>query len=275
MLIFVIPLKAKGASSDWEGCVVRFKQTVQSCYQQTNPNFRILISCDEKIDLGFEDDRIEFLVSDDIPLPKSWEEKVRNKSWKQLVAAVRIKEILRKQKDPKHGIYVMPVDADDLVSSRLAQYAEDHPNENGFVSKYGYVWHEGQMYVQRYKDMHRYCGSCNVIKMYLEDLPDMIPVETERCYDPVVCRGLNSRYIIRKDHGKVVDIYAAKGKSFLICPFVTTIYRLSTGDNISSEVVTVGKGIHLGVWLRKINPFDKCFLGKAIRKDFGISDKRQ
>lgn len=242
MIIFVIPLKARGASSDWEGCVARFMQTVQSCYRQTNPNFRILISCDEKVDLGFEDERIEFLVSDDIPLPRSWEEKVRNKSWKQLVAAVRIKEILQEQKHPEKGIYVMPVDADDLVSFRLVQFAEDHPNENGFVSKYGYVWHQGQKYVRRYKDMHRYCGSCNVIKMYLEDLPDTIPVETEFCYDPVVCRGLNSKYIIRKDHGKIVDIYEEKGKPFSVCPFATTVYRLSTGDNISSEVVAAGGG---------------------------------
>lgn len=245
MIIFVIPLKAEAASSDWEGCVKRFKQTICSCVNQTNPNFRVLVSCDQKIDLEIEDKRVEFLVSKDIPVPKTWEEKVRNKSWKQLIAAIRIREILLEQERPEDGIYVMPVDADDLVSSRLAQFAEDYPNENGFVSEYGYVWHEGTRYMQVYKDMHRYCGSCNAIKMYLDDLPEMIPFSVEQCYDPDICRKLTDQYIIRRDHGKIVDIYSAKGKPFAVCPFPTTIYRLSTGDNISSDVLSSG-GATLG-----------------------------
>lgn len=52
MIVFVIPLKARGVSVDWKGCVDRLKQTIQSCINQTNPNFRILISCDEEIDWG-------------------------------------------------------------------------------------------------------------------------------------------------------------------------------------------------------------------------------
>lgn len=268
MIVFVIPLKAKAASSDWDGCVSRLKQTVRSCINQTNPNFRVLISCDEKIDIGISDDRIEFIVSNNIPLPKSWEEKVRNKSWKQLVAAVRVREILMQQKHPENGIYVMPVDADDLVSSRLAQFAEDHPDENGFVSEYGYVWHGKKRYMVVYKDMHRYCGSCNIIKMYLEDLPEEIPVDVKYCYDPSVCQELTSKYIIRRDHGKIVDMYNARGLPFAVCPYPTTIYHLSTGDNISAEVCPPTKGLHLGLFLKKINPLDKRVITQKIINEF-------
>lgn len=272
MIIFVIPLKAEATSSNWANCVERLKQTVFSCINQTNPNFRVLIFCDQKIDLGIDDDRCEFLVSNDIPLPMSWEEKVRNKSWKQLVAAVRIREILFEQDHPENGIYVMPVDADDLVSSRLAQFAEEHQNESGFVSEYGYVWHEGKTYMQLYKDMHRYCGSCNVIKMYPEDLPEKMPAATKDCYDPEICRVLTNRYIIRRDHGKVVDMFAAKGRPFAICPFPTTIYRLSTGDNISAEVTRLGPGLHLGVRLKEINPFDKCLITMKLKREFNLTN---
>lgn len=107
------------------------------------------------------------------------------------------------QERPENGIYVMPVDADDLISSRVAQFAEDYPDESGFVSKYGYVWHQNKRYLSIYKDMHRYCGSCNIIKMYLEDLPEDIPVDVISCYDSDVCRLLTNKYIIRRDHGRL------------------------------------------------------------------------
>lgn len=52
----------------------------------------------------------------------------RDKNWKLTVIAVRIREILETEEHPEKGIYVMPVDGDDLVNCKIAEYCCKHPN---------------------------------------------------------------------------------------------------------------------------------------------------
>lgn len=80
----------------------------------------------------------------DIPVPEKWIEMARDKLWKLTMIVVRIREILENMPEPERGVYVMPVDADDLLNCRIAEYCEKHPSENGFVSKDGYVWENGE-----------------------------------------------------------------------------------------------------------------------------------
>ncbi len=135
--------------------------------------------------------------------------------------------------DPENGIYVMPIDADDLFSCRISEYVNKHKGAHGFVSDYGYVYHKGKNFLEKYYEMHTFCGSCNIIKMYPNDLPDNMP-DQSLCFDKETAGILNERYPIRWNHNEVVEKYKKLGKHFEKLPFPSTIYCLGNGENISS-----------------------------------------
>lgn len=271
MVVFAIPLRAKATTNNWDGWVKRLNQTIRSIFNQTCGEFKCIVACNERPMLDREyDDRLEFICLD-LPAPKVWIEMARDKFWKLTVIAARIREILEEQANPENGIYVMPVDADDLLNCEIAAYCKEHPNENGFVSNDGYVWENGSKYFRIYPKMHTYCGSCNIIKMYQDDLPDKYPEPASLCHDQKTAAILNERYPIRFDHNTVVERYAADGKSFSLLPFRSTVYVLGTGDNISSiyqkENAPSGKVkvFHPIAAIRRMNIFSMKFILFSVK----------
>lgn len=275
MIVFAIPLRAKETAKNWKEVETRFWDTIRSIFNQEGEDYRVIVACNEipeKADVAY-DERLEFIELD-MPIPMEWIEMARDKFWKLTEIAVRIREILEMQKHPEKGIYVMPVDADDLLNCKIAKWCEKYPDENGFVSKDGYVWEKGKPYFRTYKGMHTYCGSCNIIKMYREDLPENIPADIKLCHDRETAAELNLRYPIRWDHNIIVDKYRDMDKPFSTLPFRSTVYRINTGDNISTTVVKTTnnpkKRFHPIAFLRRINIFKMRFITKKIKKEFGM-----
>ena len=168
----------------------------------------------------------------------------------------------------------MPVDADDLLNCKIAEYCKEHPKENGLVSDSGYVWQVGKRFLRKYPQMYEYCGSCNIIKMYRDDLPDKCPAPASLCHDKETAAVLNLRYPIRYDHNTVVRRYAEEEKPFSTLPFCSTVYVLGTGDNISAifhnENSERDKRFHPIAFLRNINPFQMQYISRKIKKEFCI-----
>lgn len=211
----------------------------------------------------------------DIPVPVKWIEMARDKFFKLTVIAERIREILEERDCPQNGIYVMPLDADDLLHNQIAEYCEQHPDANGFVSDYGYVWQEGSHWMEKYKDMHTFCGSCNIIKMYLDDLPEKGVADPKLCHDQKTAAELNPRYPIRYDHNTVVERYAKDGRAFSVLPFPSTVYVRGTGDNISHRYQKEyqkeeRKRFHPIVFLRGLNIFKYKIVNKDVRGKYGL-----
>lgn len=234
MIIFAIPLRGKETATDWKKCLKLLNNTLKSIFNQTNPNFKCIIACNDELTLDYQyDERLE-IIKIDLPIPQNWLEMAHDKFWKLLRIAVRIREILEAQGQPQDGIYVMPVDADDYLNCNIAEWCEIHPNEYGAVSEKGYVWNGLSRSLKIYKQMYTYCGSCNIIKMFREDLPELMPYPDKFCHDTDTAKILNRRYPIRFDHNKVVEYYKNSGRPFATLPFYSTIYVLGHGDNISS-----------------------------------------
>lgn len=270
MIVFAIPFRAKETTKDWNGCIKRLNDTLKSIFNQTDEEFKVLVACNNipKLDKDY-DNRLEFIKTD-IQIPHTWVEMARDKFYKLTVIAYRIREILLEQEYPNNGIYVMPVDADDLLNCNIAKYVKDNPNENGFVSKDGYIYYKGKNYFRIYKDLHTFCGSCNIIKMYLEDLPNERP-NPKLCHDKDTAGKLNSKYPIRYNHNEVVEIYKKKDKPFKILPFRSTVYLRDTGDNISQlDEDNKDDRFHPIAFLRNINIFTMKFITKKIKKEFGM-----
>ncbi len=120
----------------------------------------------------------------------------------------------------------MTVDADDLVSNRIAAYVKEHPGENGFGAKYGYVYNVGDSFVKRMYALDRVCGSCTIINYDAGELPAELP-------DGPQDESSTETIIIRRPHSSLQRYMASIGRPVQRIPFPTTIYIRNTGDNHS------------------------------------------
>ena len=233
-IIFAIALRSKGSSRNWNNTVDNFNKTIKSIFNQTDQNFLVYVGCNEVPELYDDyDARLQFFLVNN-PVPTEPLEMRRDKFWKYSLVACKIKEYLLKTNNPNDGIFVLPMDADDYVSNRICKYVGNHPDANGYISDYGYVYYYGKKHFMKYNDMHTFCGSCNIVKMYPDDLPDGMPCQ-ELCFDKKTAGELNDRYPIRWNHIEVATKYESIGKPFSVLPFPSTIYCLNNGDNISEH----------------------------------------
>lgn len=269
MICFAIALRSKESTKNWKKVLSDFNNTLCSIFNQTCADFRVYVGCSEIPEIFEEyDDRLRF-VTVDLPIPKSWEEGCRDRSWKLLACARQIKKDWD-ELEVSSGVFVFPVDADDFINCNIAQYVHDHPEANGFKSPKGYRWIQG--------DRHMvitpfFGGTMNIMKMYPEDLPDELP-DSGYCFDKEMAMQLTARYPIRWYDIEVEKKFAELGKPLSKLPFRSTIYVLGTGANISSNdpanAWKCGRRVHPVAFLRKINPLDKRLLTKKIREEFGM-----
>lgn len=216
MIYFGIPLRSKAASKDWSKVSMFFNRTLWSVYNQTDPNFRIIVACHDipKLTHAF-DDRVEFIQVNS-PIPRTKEEMMLDKGHKVHTIGMRIREL--------GGGFTMMVDADDLQSNRIAEYVNTHPDANGFLSHNGYYWHVGDNFI---KKGHKFPnGSSTIVKYSVDDLPD-------RYYEHQVPSQNSNPHIIRKRHGDIPRICTELGRPLKSLPFCASIYVRETGDNHS------------------------------------------
>lgn len=119
----------------------------------------------------------------------------------------------------------MLVDSDDLVSRNLAQYCLDHPDENGFISAYGWRWVEGSSFVRKMRNLYRTCGSCTIVNWDVSDLPDAMPAD--------FYNQERDKYLICGNHRYIPQNLEQKGRKLAELPFPSTVYVQGTGENHS------------------------------------------
>lgn len=216
MIYFGIPLRSKAASKNWEKVSMFFNRTLWSVYNQTDPDFKILVACHDIPVLTHEyDERVEFLRVDS-PIPTTKEEMMLDKGHKIHTIGMKIREY--------GGGFTMMVDADDIQSNRIAAYVNAHPNANGFLSRNGYYYHVGDDFI---KKGHKFPnGSSTIVKYSVEDLPDSY-------YEQMVANVNTNPHILRKKHGDIPKICAELGRTLDDLPFIASIYVRETGDNHS------------------------------------------
>lgn len=269
MLYFTIALRSKASSSNWQAVTADFEATLQSIYNQTCNDFCVYVACNERPDLkNAYDDRLHFVLVD-TPKPTGWLDCCRDRAWKQLACCAAIKKE-NLQIILAEGAFVFPVDADDYVSNRIAEYVSQHPTENGFKSKNGYRWYKGS---RRMEISPYFGGSMNIMKLMPEEFPDELP-DISLCFDKGTCIALNEKYPVRWDDIAVEEKMKQLGRPLAYLPFASTIYVLNTGANISSsDPRAAGKSqkkIHLGILLYKMRFWKYKRLSSKIKLEFGV-----
>lgn len=218
MIYFGIPLRSMEASENWAKVTEVFNRTLQSVYRQTCPEFQIFVACHEIPELKKTyDDRVQFLVSE-APVPRNRREMMLDKGWKISMIARKIRA--------GGGGYTMLVDSDDLISDRIAGFAKEHPELNGFTARTGYLYNEGESFCRKIYKPYSICGSCTAVRYAPEDLPNTMP---QNLYDD----SFSKKWLIRRPHRELPGELAQIGRPLADAPFPMTVYVRNTGDNHS------------------------------------------
>lgn len=233
MLAFILPLKPKSQSRNWENDCALLKSAVNSLLNQKSNNYKIYVVYSDDPKLNIVSDKLHlihfpfpFTSSNEIPefneillhfsndtimLERRWD-----KSRKIFYGCKAAKEDGCK--------YLMSVDADDLISNKLVAYI-DHAtrdkNAPGFYIDKGYLYSIGnKRMIIINRDMQNFNGSTHVINSELIVIPDF---NTGKWMD----------FNLFTSHGWIVyRLKQERGVQLEPIPFAAVIY-VAHGGNIS------------------------------------------
>lgn len=164
MLSFIIPVKSRAVSQDWERFSKLFQRTLHSVLNQSNPNFEVIVVGHELPNITTYKDQIRFIpVHFEVPLlGEDWEtnrhKKEEDKAKKIMVGYEQVTDACT---------HIMVVDADDGIHKDLAKFVQNNLESKaiGWYFTKGFYYREGSRFIfKNIKTFHALCGSCLIIK---------------------------------------------------------------------------------------------------------------
>lgn len=244
MLVFVVPIKSKQVSTNWEVFSLLIERTMRSICQQTSQNFKIVAACHEIPELNFEHPALEFLQVDFEPPTEENIKKFdaddgyRNGAKeadkaKKLMAGIAY----ARKYNPTH---FMVADADDCIHRDLVKFVENDRQETlGWYFKKGYIYNEGSNLIFLNKNTFNIlCGTCIIIKAEYVDLLFQEKPHALYNHDFMELEG---------------------GKKLVPLPFPGAIYSIGNTENYCSTPEAVKK-------MNSYNFLTKDFYENIIRK---------
>lgn len=257
MMYFAIPLRSKHSSKNWKRVERLFNETIESIYNQTNPNFKIVVACHDTPRLTYKaDERLE-IINVSFPTPNTSIEQIRDKFYKKYHIMTRIKEL--------GGGFVMFVDADDLISNKIAEFVESDSGDSlGWYLDNGYVYDKSLNKIKTVSEFHKLCGTSAILKYKSSDLPDN-----------VVFLGLDKTtardYSFQYPHGELIDAYEREKKCKITpLPFEGAIYVTNNGENHSVTRRTFKSNVKIAI-KRLLNRNEFKRVTKQISNEFNLN----
>ncbi len=213
MITFIVPLKSQAASINWATVQQLFHRTLGSLINQKHQDYRVIaIGHDRPNSMHLDRPEVRWVNVDYPPPGHAESAKTMQDKWRKVLMGLLTV-------DPAVGGFLMIVDADDLVSNRLAGHVAAYPNCNGWILKSGYSYKENSRFVQINENYN--CGTNAIINSKVINLP-----ETEA--DKGSCVMLTAGHTI------IESEMAAQGTPLEPLPFRGGIYVYAHGDNDSS-----------------------------------------
>ncbi len=218
MLVFIIPIKSAQVSKSWEQVSSLFERCIRSVCAQTSEQFQVIAVCHERPAIDYQHPAVTYIEVDYPLIPTATgnpelrykrHDKCR-KIWKGLSAA--------EQFAPAH---VMFVDADDLVSNRLAEHTLQRPDAHGWYVNRGYEYQNGDDFIFLRKDFHLLSGTSNIVKYAL--------LKPERKLD---FKDVGWRFLW---HQNIVDLMQERKTPLAPLSFPGAVYIVENGENIWSQ----------------------------------------
>lgn len=213
---FVIPLRGKAASKDWDRVCRLLQATVRSALNQTDPDFGILVACHDAPDLDDIVDPRVVILQGDFPVPTTLREQSQDKQSKKRMAAAEVRR--------RGGGYFMLLDADDFVSRRIVAHVRATRERDGYYFPRGFEYFARNEVIRPLDNFHRLCGSCYILRFRSEDLPERLDSPAQTAFDRFT------------NHRLVLETAAELGMSLAPLPFPGAVYLKENGENHSAQV---------------------------------------
>lgn len=256
-IAFLIPVASARTVKDWDiGCAY-FKQTLSSILNSRGEDYCIVAAGHELPNFQLPQDlRFKFL-SLDHPLPSQeggdYRAAVKDKMIKLAAAWDHAKSVWNPQ-------YVMKLDWDDLISSRLVKWVVSAKDEAGYLIKHGWIWRSQVPYlVQRTEYFDRVCGSCLLIRSDLADQtgPFLTHVEGTNLSQEGHRFAANDHYslvpgsaigtlLLNDSHQRYAAQFDYLGQRLATVPFNAAVCRIGHGNNAGQPFGTETARMLLG-----------------------------
>lgn len=183
MLGIIVPFKPKSQSPNWIRDNELLSNTIRCILNQSSNDFRVyVVYTDIPINI-IQNDKIIYLQ---YPYPFEYYEEIKDADkffhlFKRKLFMARFydkgkKVTFASNIAKKDGCnYLMNVDADDLISSRIVKFVKQN-NRNGEVDGWyipkGYVWVYGSKIILKQNQMQNFNGSTHIIREDIIKIPD-------------------------------------------------------------------------------------------------------
>lgn len=264
MLGFVIPIKPKHHSKNWNLDNTLLERTVRSVFNQKDKNFKVILVYNDLPEIKFTSKDLyyqhypfgDFTISqiEDWDGRKKWyapvyAERMMDKGRKIMLGCKLAKEL--------GCTYLMAVDSDDLVSNKLAGFVFENQLKRtaGWRFVNGYMYEEGSRIIIKNHQIWGINGSTHIIREDLVVVPDL---QTNfKLFDYSLFEG--HAYTLQR----IKDFHREK-LDFL--PFYGVIYTIH--KNNYSNVKEIITSIMLKHMIKKI-VYGKLVTNN-IRREFGL-----
>ncbi len=221
LFCFCIPLIPRDRAENWQRALENLQATLQSALNQVDQNFVVYIASNDEITLP-EVSNPKIIVCK-VPFAHSAHEPANFYNVANDDAGAKRWFLYQKAYDENVG-YVMGLDADDLVSNKLVQFARQQQHARGYVIRNGLVLDAGsgkclpcpskEIVVNSFD---AFCGSSIIFKL-----------------DAKLRSSENWPFaILSAGHTKIPTLVAQMGIPLLDIEFPGVVYVLNTGTNIS------------------------------------------
>jgi hypothetical protein len=234
VLVFLTSIRHPASSTDHRRVEELFETALRSLCAQDDDGFRVVVVCNAEPRVGVADPRVAYHVVD-FPAPTGGRQatgrdaKARDKGTK-LISGLLFSRRYR----PDH---VALVDADDLVSRRIAGFVNAHPRAAGWYVDAGYTFNHATWRLQRRHSLIRYCGSGLVASA--PALVELSQAEAngldESSTQDELLSGAAPSFLkhVLCDHTFTVQYLANHGVRLRPLPFRAIAWVQETGENYS------------------------------------------
>jgi hypothetical protein len=275
-IVFLIPIASSRVMKNWPLACSYLRQTIESIFNSSNGNFCVVVAGHEAPDFDLPPDpRFKFL-SLDHPIPSReddfWRAAMRDKMTK-LGAAWNY------AKSTWNPDYVMKVDWDDLISSKLVDWLATAKDEAGYRVKDGWLWSSGSRHlIQRSETFDLICGTCLIIRNELADQRgpflnsmdgikfDAASLEFEAANNRSLIPGAGIGTLLLNDnHGRAEAQFKYLGHQLGVVPFKAAVYRVQNSQSVSGRGFQIHSLRSLLGGIRRTR-----FITSGLRREFNL-----
>jgi hypothetical protein len=271
MIGFVVPVKPKAVSKDWDYDNILLDRTVRSICAQKDQHFKLFVVYNDLPDVDFSHPNLIFVH---YPFPPVALDEIEDLDYvlKHYVAKYAVKMLDKGKKihyGCKHAIeagctYLMGIDSDDLISNQLAGFVNCHAHTNkpGWRIKKGYINEEGSRILIKKSDIQNINGGTHIIRKDLVTIPDF---NSNLFWNYNLFEAHGYTYArIRDFHNEILDDYPLYGLIYIVHKNnYSNIFQLTTKISAKNIIKKIIRGKFLSEKIRKEYGLYKLDIGKT------------